>query len=333
MISIIVPIYNCKQYLHKCLDSLIHQTYSNIEILLIDDGSTDGSASICEEYCRNDARVRVIHKENEGVSSARNAGISISTGDYIIFVDADDWLDCDACKKIVDQIDEKIYLYFWNFRKCVGDLAESQKNFYRPTSIQELMSDIIACPVYQNPYIRASWGKVYKRELINDLIFPEDIYIGEDACFLLECLKKISSIQQVKFISDSWYNYRIIQSSAVRKYKKDLLEQSIAQFKYIKNFVSNMDITDEKTIATAMTMFCWGISITLKKNELKIRTKSDDCKTWMKLASNYLRNPRIEPEKMSKFIYFCWKICRVTNEYIMGKLLGLYVRYKQRREN
>lgn len=190
-----------------------------------------------------------------------------------------------------------------------------------------------SCPVYQNPYIRASWGKVYKRELINDLIFPEDIYIGEDACFLLECLKKISSIQQVKFISDSWYNYRIIQASAVRKYKKDLLEQSIAQFEYVKNFVSNMDITDEKTIATAMTMFCWGISISLKKNELKIQTKSDDCKSWMKLASNYLRNPRIEPEKMSKFTYFCWKICRVTNEYIMGKLLGLYVRYKQRREN
>lgn len=333
MISIIVPIYNCEKYLHKCLESLIHQTYSNIEILLIDDGSTDGSASICDEYCRIDARVKVIHKENAGVSSARNAGISISTGDYIIFVDGDDWLECDACRKIVDQIDENIYLYFWYFRKFVDDIAEIQKDFHMPISIQNLMSDIIACSKYQNPYIRASWGKVYKRELIDGLMFPEDIYIGEDACFLLECLKRISSIQQIKFIPDAWYNYRIIQSSAVRKYKRDLLEQSIAQFKYITNFVSDMDIADEKPIATAMTMFCWGIFITLKRNELKIRKKSDDCKIWMSLTSNCLKNPKIEFEKMSKFIYLCWKICRVTNEYTLEGLVRLYARYEQRRKN
>ena len=95
VISVIVPIYNTEKYLAKCLDSLINQTFQSLEIILIDDGSIDNSGKICDEYALNDDRIKVIHKENGGVSSARNAGLDLATGSYIAFVDPDDYIDPD----------------------------------------------------------------------------------------------------------------------------------------------------------------------------------------------------------------------------------------------
>lgn len=93
LISVIVPVYNVEKYLHRCVDSILNQTYENLEILLVDDGSTDGSGAICDEYAQRDSRVRVIHKENGGLSSARNAGIDAAKGEYLAFVDSDDWIE------------------------------------------------------------------------------------------------------------------------------------------------------------------------------------------------------------------------------------------------
>ena len=93
LISVIVPVYNVEPYLRKCVDSILAQSYSNLEVILVDDGSPDGCGAICDEYAAKDARVRVIHKPNGGVSDARNAGLDIMTGDYVAFVDSDDWID------------------------------------------------------------------------------------------------------------------------------------------------------------------------------------------------------------------------------------------------
>lgn len=93
LISIVVPVYNVKQFLTKCLNSIISQTYSNLEIIVVDDGSTDGSATICDDYAKKDKRISVIHKENGGLASARNAGIDVAKGTYIGFVDSDDYIE------------------------------------------------------------------------------------------------------------------------------------------------------------------------------------------------------------------------------------------------
>ena len=93
LISVIVPVYNVEPYLRKCVDSILAQSYSNLEVILVDDGSPDGCGAICDEYAAKDARVRVIHKPNGGISDARNAGLDIMTGDYVTFVDSDDWID------------------------------------------------------------------------------------------------------------------------------------------------------------------------------------------------------------------------------------------------
>jgi len=121
LISVIVPVYNVQQYLRQCVDSIIGQTYSDLEIILVDDGSTDGSGRICDEYARQDARVSVIHKENGGLSSARNAGIELARGERVLFIDSDDyWAVSDLLEVIVNSLcDENLVI--WRYRRCKED--------------------------------------------------------------------------------------------------------------------------------------------------------------------------------------------------------------------
>ena len=106
LVTVIVPIYNVKNYLKQCLDSIINQTYSKLEIILVDDGSTDGCASICDEYAKADNRVHVIHKKNAGLGMARNSGLEIANGEFVVYVDSDDWLEKNMVEKMLMAIDQ-----------------------------------------------------------------------------------------------------------------------------------------------------------------------------------------------------------------------------------
>ncbi len=119
LITVIIPVYNTEEYLRSCLDSIINQTYRNLEILVIDDGSTDLSPAICDTYAELDSRVQVIHKENQGVSASRNLGIEMATGDYISFIDSDDWLESESYEHLIScfvehKVDAVIFEYFVN---------------------------------------------------------------------------------------------------------------------------------------------------------------------------------------------------------------------------
>ena len=113
LVSIIIPVYNAEQYIRKCIDSVLSQTYSLVEIILIEDGSTDGSAAICDEYGRKDARVKIIHKLNEGVSVARNVGIEHATGDYVTFLDADDLMQKNCIANLIHAMDYSLVVGIW----------------------------------------------------------------------------------------------------------------------------------------------------------------------------------------------------------------------------
>lgn len=200
-ISIIVPIYNVERYLHKCVDSILNQTFSDIEIILVDDGSVDNSGAICDEYELQDSRVRVIHKENGGLSSARNTGLDIARGKYIGFVDSDDYIANDMYEVLYRQlIEHQADL------SSVGiiDVYENRASeIMQNTTIQLVdQKQAIKLVVDGKGIFAYAWNKLYKRELFKEIRYPvgktvEDAFIIID--LLLLCNKIVVNSEQKYF--------------------------------------------------------------------------------------------------------------------------------------
>lgn len=210
LVSVVVPIYNAEKYLVKCIDSLVNQTYENIEIILVDDGSLDTSLSICMEYRNKDERVKVFSKENGGQGSARNLGIRKALGDYIMFVDADDWVDTNIVKMLLEgAIKKDSDVVICNIQKTIFD-SEEIGFFYDEKFKTEIIEgdykkglfDISTYPV----------AKLIKREVFigNDLYFPEHFY--EDVAFLPLLL---AHAKKISFIDKYLYTYRNQGNSTV----------------------------------------------------------------------------------------------------------------------
>lgn len=243
MVSIIVPIYNAAKYLPECIESLINQEYRDIEILLVDDGSTDASPAICCEYEKIDHRIRYIRKENGGVSSARNEGIRHAKGMYLTFVDSDDYLDRNIIGIAVELMNESnADMIGWNAlivnndeKRKAKDIRFCQDDF---ADIQAALISNYTSECYCGDYIRAVWGKLLKSSVIheNNISFSEELYIGEDAVFLVEYMQHI---QSAVLINEFGYYYRILQNSAVRRYKSDLYDQSIMQIRMLEKLAKN----------------------------------------------------------------------------------------------
>lgn len=179
-ISVIVPVYKAEAYFRKCVESILTQTYTNLEIILVDDGSPDGCPAICDEYQRKDPRVTVIHQKNRGVSGARNAALEIANGQFVSFVDADDWIDGDFFASLIAK-DADIIVSGNPSVSGVHHIDEIRKNYYH-------------------------WGgligpceKLYKLDKIRNIRFREDLPIGEDIIFNLEVLKQIESVCYIPY--------------------------------------------------------------------------------------------------------------------------------------
>ena len=191
-VSIIVPVYNVESYLKRCLESIINQTYKNIEIILIDDGSTDNSSSICDNYQEIDKRIKVIHQKNMGLSSARNKGLEIATGDYIWFIDSDDYIELNSLEVIIPYL-KKYDIVVFNYNEIINKKITKIKSFYNYNDIETkyLLSHCNA------------WNKIYKRELFNNNLFPEK-HIYEDL-YLIPTL--ILKTNKIVFLDKYLYNY------------------------------------------------------------------------------------------------------------------------------
>ncbi len=176
LVSVIVPVYNTEKYLQKCIDSIVNQSYRNIEVILIDDGSTDNSASICDKFAENDNRVIVFHKDNEGLSVARNFGIDRATGEYILFVDSDDYIDAMMIEKlhnkiVLDNADISIcsFNYIDENGKILDLKAEDKVVLDRLFTSKEAYDGL--CSDNKTSYI-VSWNKLYKKKLFDTIRFP-----------------------------------------------------------------------------------------------------------------------------------------------------------------
>ena len=233
LISIIVPIYNVEKYIRRCIDSILNQTYNNLEIILVDDGSTDNCSQICDEYAQKDSRIRVIHKENGGVSLARNVGIELSNGMWISFVDADDWLEENFVETLYEKAKErKADVVLCGYNRIVGKNIEYinfKKDESEFNSEEYLINSL-------NP--QTGFGfchmKLFNKKTINNVRFNQKLQVGEDALFNEEISLNIT---KAIYIGKQLYNYRVNEKSVVRKFDANYVDKYLKAIQVNKMFV------------------------------------------------------------------------------------------------
>ena len=194
LISVIVPVFNVEDYLTKCIESILNQSYGEIELLLIDDGSTDKSGKICDDYSSHDPRVKVFHCKNGGVSRARNIGLKNCCGHYVSFVDADDWIDRDLFSYLLDDnYINVIDVFTFDSVNVHADGKSNKRNFWVSFSEKEIIKGKDA---YREVFCKSAWitNKIFNKTIIKDIWFREDMTYAEDVFFLCQALKNANVI-------------------------------------------------------------------------------------------------------------------------------------------
>lgn len=246
-VSVIIPIYNGESYLHRCIDSILNQSFKAFELLLIDDGSTDSTFSICSEYASIDNRIKMIRLKNGGVGNARNQGLSMATGDYVCFVDCDDYVTPNYIKNLIshsndcDMVISSAIYESDDKRK----FAPSKYACFGKSKLCQLVEeDIITRKTFP-------WAKLYKRSIIEakSLSFPIDMPIGEDAVFLFSY---ISVCNTVKVVSDCDYIYQVAMEDSLTK-KRYSVEKELKILQQIysstQSLIDALQISSSSAIA------------------------------------------------------------------------------------
>lgn len=239
-VSIIVPVYRAEKYVSKCIDSILNQTYPNWELILVDDGSPDNSGSICDEYAAKDSRIRVFHKENGGVSSARNIGIENAVGNWLMFVDADDWLSTEAISSCMPFFDENEIIRF------SVSVIRNEKN-YGPSmyELKDMPREKYISRIVSIDTILGVVGGLYRKELFdnNRIRFDTSLICGEDWLVLLEC---VLHANQISFIIQPLYYYsRINETSATFDFHFDAALSSVNAQRKIAALLSEMSLSTQ----------------------------------------------------------------------------------------
>lgn len=295
LISVIIPVYNVSKYLHQCVDSVLKQSYKNLEVILVDDGSTDESGMICDQYALADNRVVVIHKENGGLSDARNAGMAIARGEYIGFVDSDDYIHCDMYKVLTDLLEQNnadIAIANW----CGFTSGEGEKIYEERTGnilTFENLENLEFLIYGKNKYkISLSvWDRLYRREIIKDFIFPKG-RCYEDVVWSTKVFYKA---KKSVYIDRNLYYYRRRNDSIVgldnnggvsERVITDEIPQVEAQITFLKS-IKQYEMADEVTFFLYQMLLsyytrCYYDKSKLQNNLLELINKY---RVW---AQNYL---------------------------------------------
>lgn len=233
-VSVIIPVFKVEKYLKKCLDSVISQTYDNLQIIIVDDGSPDNCGKICDEYESKDARIKVIHKDNEGLCAARNDALKLVTGKWVLFVDSDDWCELDLVEKTVKAAEEKNVdiLMFNPYRNMTEEQAEKIQAF--PKEFETTDKDIISgmqLSALNDRYTPMNgrwcqgfpWDKLFRASMIrdNDLKFATNVRANEDVIFNIHAFQFANKIA---YIDETLYHYRYNPTSIAYKYTPDRVE-------------------------------------------------------------------------------------------------------------
>lgn len=271
LISIIIPVFNAEKYIAECLTSVITQTYTDLEILLIDDGSTDQSGQICDQFANEDKRIKVIHKSNGGVSSARNTGLEWAQGEYIAFVDADDCVDKEYISKLYKKIiDTKADISFCGYSKLINtnlyEVKESIPECVNVNTHDEAFVDLLCRLFTLKNYIFGSCCRIlFRKTLAKDIYFNSNIKISEDLLFLVSIMLKAKIIASV---SQPLYFYRQASASVSQSYKRDYLNNQEHLYLELEKIFNSLDNEIcKKTFCSFICLLCYyAIS-----NELKFK--------------------------------------------------------------
>lgn len=260
-ISVIIPVYNTEKYLEKCINSVLKQSFQQFEIILVEDGTKDNAAKICDLYVQKDSRVRVIHQENCGLALSRRNGVRIARGKYVIFLDSDDWIDEEMLNALYQSIEEKkADMVCSQFKRVFSDGTEKKVTF----KFSDIVCDELDSMVYHMHVTRyintAAWAKLIKRELINKVFFPDNLAIGEEHNMVSQLLWNAS---RVVIIDAAYYNYYIRNNSIShagynQKYENSLenyikIESDFEKaFPKYKTYLRGFYVEYEMAVITAM---------------------------------------------------------------------------------
>lgn len=240
-VSVIIPIYNAEKRIGKCLDSILNQTYNNFEIVCVNDGSTDSTENILKLYSNSDSRIIVINKKNEGASTARNVGIENSTGKYIVFVDADDTIEENMIKRLVEELIEKntdmvlCNFYYVNHTEKIKNKITTDKTFISRKQFLKKFHNY-----YIKTLINSPWNKLYVKDKISDK-FDSNLILGEDLDFNI---KYLNQIEKVSIIDEYLYNYTVQNSESITsKFKSTTNEYFCMYLKMYNDLFYNNKVT------------------------------------------------------------------------------------------
>lgn len=311
LVSVIVPIYKVEQYMDNCVSSLINQNYKNLEIILVDDGSPDNCPKKCDSWCSKDNRIKVIHKENEGLSCARNSGLDVATGDYIAFVDSDDWIEPDMYQKFVDILNTENVDFVAGRILTYDDNTSMQIPFMEGKDYLNIKFDTI---LDRNSYLKAilskklesaSWNKLFRRSAIGDIRFKRNRYF-EDYLFMYNIASRMKSMC---YLDSVCYNYRIRSNS--------ICSSGLHLGDWEQNFLE----IEQDLISHNEPQFIKHLNL------YKVRHYQDLCKIFVADSKRFaeyrkkMLNVRLFFLKLPRRLFIKYILIWISNKWLINKIL------------
>lgn len=281
LVSVIIPVYKTEQYIHQSVNSVLAQTYANLEVILVDDGSPDRCGEICDAYASKDSRIRVIHKENGGLSSARQAGISAATGEYLFIVDSDDWIEPDMTEQclsiaVQNQSDCVLYSYVKEYPEKSIPVHLFQEDFhYSSAEAKELVHRRLIGPVGEElrapqraEFLSSVCMKFYRMEVARKgrIVSEREVGSNEDGIFNLYALEQCS----VSYIDRCFYHYRKTNPNSITtRYRPDLTKKWDVMYGYLQAYVSSSGDSVTLNQALLNRIACGMISLGINEMSAK----------------------------------------------------------------
>lgn len=336
LVSVIVPVYNVEEYIEHCIESIINQTYKNIELILVNDGSSDKSPEICDKYAKLDSRIKVIHKNNGGPSSAREAGVKASVGDYVMLVDGDDWVDPSTVSSCVDVINNHngigcvIYSYMKERENGteVKHIFDTDKNFLQKEEFQKevyvrlfgLANSQLSKPEGLD-YLTSCCMKLYRKDLLSDINYVDikDVGSGEDGIFGIYALKNCES---AIYLDKPFYHYRANTASVTSTYRPQLVSQWSNLFGIMQEYIECNHLPEifQEALNNRVALGVVGIGLNgLASNSLSFFSFKKYVDSYIK--SNIYRRA-VKTIKISK-LPIAWRFILFFSKYKISFVLCL----------